>query len=68
KENAALGPDWYEVQKLNVGRKVSYPQTFGGKPIIQYRECENECDFVKNLSVTDFKKMNGKADYLRMYE
>ncbi|GFW86518.1 hypothetical protein TNCV_4333021 [Trichonephila clavipes] len=33
----ALGPGWYETQILNVGRKVSYPQTFGGAPIIRHK-------------------------------
>ncbi|GFY48022.1 uncharacterized protein TNIN_260221 [Trichonephila inaurata madagascariensis] len=64
----SLGPGWYETQILNVGRKVSYTQTFGGAPVIRHKKYENECDFVKNLSPRDVKKMNAKADYLRLYE
>lgn len=45
-----------------------YQQTFGGTPVIKHRDFEDECEFVKKLSLIDKKKMNGKADYLRLYE
>ncbi|GIY75500.1 uncharacterized protein CEXT_186471 [Caerostris extrusa] len=68
KTSDALGPGWYNFHKLNLARKVTYPQTFGGAPIVEHRQRKNECEFVKSLSMVNVKKMNAKADYLRLYE
>ncbi|KAG8193218.1 hypothetical protein JTE90_005565 [Oedothorax gibbosus] len=66
--SSALPLGAYSMHSPKIGRKVMYQQNFGGFPLIRHSDLRQECQFVKHLSVIDKKKMNAKADYLRLFE